>query len=389
MFTQNFDQFVDRAGTNSYKWEHAGKDVIPLWVADMDFTTAPCIIEAIKRRAEHGIYGYVNVPEAFYDAFIHWFDTRHGFKMEREWLQYTTGVVPAISAIIKALTLPGDQVVVLTPVYNCFFSSIRNNGCETVQVPLARDAASGRYSIDYDALERALAGERARLMVFCNPHNPAGRVWTPDELRRVGELALKYGVTVISDEIHNELVMPGYSYTPMATVSDDIRHNTITCISPSKSWNIAGLKIACIACDNPQWRERIDRVININEICDVNPFGVEAAIAAYSPEGEEWMQQLCRYLRGNYQMLSDFFKANFPQFTVTPLEGTYLAWINIESSGMSADALTQFLVDEARVMVNSGTMYGAAGEGFIRINMALPRVRLEEALRRIAAALKK
>ena len=387
--TFDFDQIIDRSGTDSYKWDNAGgPDVISLWVADMDFKAAPCILEALERRVEHGIFGYVNVPEEFYNAFIRWFDERHGFKMEREWMLYSTGVVPTLSAIIQALTLPGDQVVMLTPVYNCFFSSVRNSGCEGVSVPLVHNKATGSYAIDFDALETALSGERARLLLFCNPHNPAGRVWRHNELERVGQLALKHGVKVISDEIHNEIVMPGYRYTPMAAVSPEICHNTITCISPTKSWNIAGLKISCVVTDNDEWRERIDRAININEICDVGPFGVDAAQAAYSPQGAEWIEQLCKYLRGNFQLLNDFFKANFPQWIVTPLEGSYLVWVDISSTGMTGDEIARLLVDKARVKVNPGSMYGNDGERFIRINIALPRVRLEEALRRMARVLK-
>lgn len=386
--TYDFDQIIDRSGTNSIKWERAGgPDVIPLWVADMDFKAAPCIIEALKQRVGNGIFGYVNVPEEFYASFMRWFDERHGFKMKREWMLYATGVVPALTAIIQALTLPGDQVVMLTPVYNCFFSSTRNSGCEVVQVPLAHDV-NGFYSIDYDALEKALSEERARLLLFCNPHNPAGRVWQREELERVSRLALKHGVKVISDEIHNEIVMPGHRYTPLASLSPEICHNTITCLSPSKSWNIAGLKIACVVTDDDEWRNRIDRAIHSNEICDISSMAVEATLAAYTPEGAEWMEQLCKYLRGNYQLVKDFLHTNFPQWVVTPLEGTYLVWVDIRATGMTCDHLDRLLVEKARVKINPGSMYGKAGEGFIRVNIALPRVRLEEALRRIARVLK-
>lgn len=386
--TYDFDQIIDRTGTNSIKWEHAGgSDVIPLWVADMDFKAPPCIIEALERCVAHGIFGYVDVPDAFFQSFIRWYNERHGLKMEREWMLHVTGVVPALTAIIQALTLPGDQVVMLTPVYNCFFSSTRNSGCEDVQVPLSCDER-GRYSIDYDALEAALANERARILLFCNPHNPAGRVWSRDELERVASLALKHGVKVLSDEIHNEIVMPGFSYTPMASLSPEICHNTVTCVSPTKPWNIAGLKIACVATENAEWRERIDRAIHINDIGEVNPFGVEAAQAVYTPEGAEWMELLCKYIRGNYQMVTDFLRSNFPQWVVTPLEGSYLVWVDIHSTGITSDELTQMLLEKARIKVNPGSMYGEAGEGFIRINIALPRIRLEEALRRMARVLK-
>ena len=381
----NFDEIIDRTGYNSVKWTAAGEGVIPMWVADMDFRAAPCIMQALERRLQHGIFGYVSVPQDYYDATIHWFKTRHHFTIERDWIVYTTGVVPAISAIIKGLLAPGDKVAVLTPVYNCFFSSIRNNGCHDVQLPLRYDVATGRYDIDFAALDAALQDPAVKMLILCNPHNPAARVWTRDELQQIGETCLKHNVIVVSDEIHCEIVMPGFSFTPFASIDERFLHNSITCSSVSKAWNVAGLQIANIVTSNPQWRERIDRAININEVCDVNPFGVEALIAAYR-HGGEWIDELCRYIRGNFQLMKDFLRLNFPAWTVTPLEGTYLAWVNIRSTGMTSDEMTQFLRDEARVLVNSGPLYGAAGEGFIRLNLAMPRVRLEEAMRRISAA---
>ena len=300
----NFDELISRRGTNSYKWDSAADaGVLPLWVADMDFRTAPAITEALARRVAHGIFGYTRVPEAYYNAVTGWFARRHGWHFKKEWMIYTSGVVPAISAIIKALARPGDKVLVQTPVYNCFFSSIRNNGCEAACSPLLRTGDT--YRMDFDDLERKAADPTVKLMLLCNPHNPAGRVWTREELTRLGEICLRHDVTVVADEIHCELVFPEYTYTPFASISEEFQRRSVTCVSPSKAFNIAGLQIANIVAADDGMRERIDRAININEVCDVNPFGVEATIAAYN-EGEEWLTQLIGYLKGNYEFMKDY-----------------------------------------------------------------------------------
>lgn len=380
-----FDELTERRGTGSYKWDEAGADdVIPMWVADMDFRTAPPVVEALRRRVEHGVFGYTLVPERYYDAVISWFARRHGWTMQREWIMYTTGVVPAVSAVIKALTMPGERVIVQTPVYNCFFSSVRNNGCEAAENPLLYDR--GRYTMDYEGLERIAADPRTTLMLLCNPHNPAGRVWTRDELLRVNDICMRHGVTVVADEIHCELVYSGHRYTPFASVSDECLANSVTCCSPSKAFNTAGLQIANIISADAGVRRRIDRAININEVCDVNPFGVEALIAAYN-EGGAWLDSLIEYIRGNYEALCAFFAERLPAVRIVPMEGTYLVWADCRELGMTSDDITARLLSEGRVMVSSGTIYGAAGEGFIRINIACPRERMMEGLRRIAAVL--
>lgn len=381
----NFDELIPRRGTNSYKWDSApGDDVIPMWVADMDFKTAPAVRDALLRRVEHGIFGYVKVPGEYYDAVINWFGCRHGWHIERDWILYTSGVVPAVSVVVKALCEPGDKVILQTPVYNCFFSSVRNNGCEVLENPLINDG--GSYAMDYDDLERKAADPKARLLVLCNPHNPVGRVWTAGELERMNDICLRHGVRVLSDEIHCELVYGGRRYTPFAAVSDACRGNAVVANSPSKSFNTAGLQIANIISDDAGTRARIDRAININEVCDVNPFGVEGLIAAYN-EGGEWLDALCDYLWGNYTELCRVFAERLPALRVTPLEGTYLVWADCRSLGMTSDEITDRLAAEARVMVNSGTMYGAPGEGFIRINIACPRSRMMEGISRIASVL--
>lgn len=375
----DFDKTIDRRATNSYKWDSAPEGVLPMWVADMDFRTAPAIIDALQKRVAHGIFGYTRVPDAYYDAVTSWFSRRHGWDIDREWIIYTSGVVPAVSAVIKALTVPGDKVIVQTPVYNCFFSSIRNNGCEIVSNPLRRTADT--YEMDFDALERCAADPRAKVMLLCNPHNPAGRVWTPDELTRLGNICLRNGVTVVSDEIHCELVYQGFKYTPFASLSDAFLHRSVTCVSPSKAFNIAGLQIANIVAFDNDLRSRIDKAININEVCDVNPFGVAATIAAYN-EGEEWLNQLVDYLHGNYEAMAEFCRRELPEFPITRLEGTYLVWMDCSSLGMPSDALEHALLDDARLWLNAGTMYGAEGEGYMRWNIACPRSVMLDGLNR-------
>lgn len=375
----DFDKTIDRRATNSYKWDSAPEGVLPMWVADMDFRTASAIIDALQKRVAHGIFGYTRVPDAYYDAVTSWFSRRHGWNIDREWIIYTSGVVPAVSAVIKALTVPGDKVIVQTPVYNCFFSSIRNNGCEIVSNPLRRTADT--YEMDFDALERCAADQRAKVMLLCNPHNPAGRVWTPDELTRLGNICLRNGVTVVADEIHCELVYQGFKYTPFASLSDAFLHRSVTCVSPSKAFNIAGLQIANIVAFDNDMRSRIDKAININEVCDVNPFGVAATIAAYN-EGEEWLNQLVDYLHGNYGVMAEFCRRELPEFPITGLEGTYLVWMDCSSLGMPSDALEHALLDDARLWLNAGTMYGAEGEGYMRWNIACPRSVMLDGLNR-------
>ncbi len=477
----NFDKPINRQGTHCVKWDMAphsapegattlnsklstlNSQMIPLWVADMDFEAAPAIRKALQKRVEHGVFGYAIVQDSYYDAVINWYERRHQWHIEREWIQYTTGVVPAISAVIKALTMPGERVLIMTPVYNCFFSSIRNNGCEvlesklvpveakTPQIPtpnpsqgegslntLSSDDATSNanqaplpsggggggyqsgslltYEVDWDDFERKCADEKCTVFLLCNPHNPAGRVWTSEELQRMNDICQRHHVRIISDEIHCELVMPGHEFVPFGRLTplplsesegskypqgDDPQaemHSTplplregqgggsapIICCSPSKSFNTAGLQMANIICADAETRRRIDRAININEICDVNPFAPLAVEAAYN-ESEDWIDELNQYLWGNYQALLAFFAEQLPQLKVFKLEGTYLVWVDITALRVSADEIEEKLLREARVWVNSGTMYGA--DGYIRINIATQRARLMEGLKRMARVL--
>lgn len=377
----NFDEIVPRRGSNSLKWDGIDTDgVLPMWVADMDFRTAPAITEAVTRRAQEGVFGYTHVPDAYYDAVIGWFGRRHGFNIEKDWILYVPGVVPAISAIIKAMTVPGDKVIVQTPVYNCFFSSIRNNGCEICSSPLTYSNVT--YGIDFDDLEAKAADPKATLMILCNPHNPAGRVWTREELRRIGEICLKNNVFVIADEIHCELVFNGHAYTPFASLSEDFLMHSATCSSPSKAFNTAGLQIANIVCADPEIRKRIDRAININEVCDVNPFGVAGLVAAYT-EGEEWLEELKTYLYDNYLYLRTFFRENLPKYPLLPLEGTYLVWADCSVLGKSSQEIEDFLLADQKLWINAGAHYGKEGDSFIRINIACPRTVLKDGLQRL------
>ena len=381
----NFDEIVVRRGSNSIKWDAAEQeDVLPLWVADMDFKAAPAIREALARRVEHGVFGYTKVPDAYYDAIIQWFSRRHQWQINRDWIQYTIGVVPAISCIIKAISMPGDKVLISTPVYNCFFSSIKNNGCEIVESPL-RQRDDLRYEIDFEDFEQKCADSKVVAYLLCNPHNPCGRVWTQEELEKIGEICRKHHVWVISDEIHNEIVMPGYQYLPFASISEANQQCSITCVSPSKSFNLAGLQIANIICSDAAMSRRIDRAININEVCDVNPFGPVALMAAYN-ECEDWIDELNAYLWENYTVLCDFAAKSLPQWKMTPLEGTYLPWVDITATGLSSQEYADHLLKDAKVWVNPGIMYGTqSGEGYIRLNIACPRALLLEALNRIAS----
>lgn len=382
----NFDEIIPRRNTNSVKWDEAAQDdIIPLWVADMDFRVLPQITEALRQRVDHGVFGYTHVPDSYYESVIRWFKDRHGLQgVKPSDIIYTSGVVPAISAIVRGLTLPGDKVLVQTPVYNCFFSSIRNQGCMVEENHLVYK--NNTYVVDWDDFERKCADSRVRIFLLCNPHNPAGRVWKKEELQRMGEICQKHDVFVISDEIHCELVMPGNEYTPFASLSDDFLKNSATCVAPTKAFNIAGLQIANIIVKDRMIRERIDRAINIHEVCDVNPFGVVATEAAYTEEGAEWLRQLNTYIFANYQFLCDFFSKHFPSLEVVKLEGTYLVWVDCSSLGKSSTEIVNKLYRHG-VWMNDGAIYGENKGSFIRINIACPRKILEEGLLRMERTL--
>lgn len=410
----NFDEMTARRGTDCVKWDAESpvgpvpEDVIPLWVADMDFKVAPQIVEALRKRVDLGIFGYTHVPDSYYRSAIDWWSRRRGWHTEKEWYSYIPGVVPAMSVVVKALTqyevVDGQVVekpdrgrgphgelpkmIIQTPAYNCFFSTARNNLCELSENKLIYDLEGDQatWYIDFDDLERRAADPMAKVLLFCNPHNPCGRVWPKEDLERVADICRRNGVIVISDEIHCELEMPGYHFTPMASISKESQDNTVTMNSPSKSFNIAGLGISNIITNNPQWKMMIDRVININEVCDVNPFGVIALQAAYN-EGEPWLKELNSYIFDNYRLLVSLFEEELPEFPVTKLEGTYLAWVDVSALKMSSDEIENSLLENEKVWINSGVMYGR--DGFVRINLACPRLRLEQGLGRVATGFRR
>ena len=378
--TYNFDKLIERRGTGCVKWDETpDKDIIPMWIADMDFPVAPAIQEAIKRRASHPVFGYTYVQDDYYNAVISWFKRRHQWPIQREWILYTTGVVPAMSVAIKALTLPGERVLILSPDYNCFFSSIHNNGCEVLESVLQFNDDSNKFEIDWQDFEQHCADEKCTVFLLCNPHNPTGRVWSREELQHMAALCKKHHVRIVSDEIHCELTMPGHTFVPMGVVNPD----AIILNSPSKSFNIAGLTMANIICQDAETRRRLDRAINIHEVCDVNPFAPEATKAAYN-ESEDWIDELNLYIWDNYRALKDFCSQHLPQWHVMPLEGTYLVWVDVSRCCDDVTTYCDDLLQNAKVWLNPGTMYGKeSGKGFIRINLACPRSLLMEALERI------
>ena len=385
----NFDEIIERRNTGCVKWdEKPDSNIIPLWVADMDFAVAPAIQEAIKRRAQHPVFGYTHVQDDYYESVISWFKRRHQWHIQRDWVLYTTGVVPAMSVAVKALTMPGEKVLILSPDYNCFFSSIRNNGCEVsecVLTPLTPHSSlhTPHFEVDWDDFESLCADEKTTVFLLCNPHNPTGRVWTREELQRMADICHQNHVRIVSDEIHCELIMPGHTFVPMGTVAPD----AIILNSPSKSFNIAGLQMANIICQDAETRRRLDRAININEVCDVNPFAPEAVKAAYN-DSEDWIDALNLYLWDNYRALCDFAAQHLPQWRVMPLEGTYLVWVDVSAAcsvnGGFVAAYCDHILQQTGVWLNPGTMYGpVSGEGYLRINIACPRTLLMEALNRI------
>lgn len=376
----NFDEIIPRRGTDSLKWDGCDDpEMLPMWIADMDFKAAPCIIEALKKRVEHGVFGYTKVPDSYYESVSNWFSRRHGWKISKEQIIYTIGVVPAVCAIVKSVSKPGDKILLQTPAYNCFFPAIRNNDCEILCSPLK--AVGNTFEMDYEDIDRKLADPMVKAMVLCNPHNPVGRVWSREELIKVGELCLKHNVLLVSDEIHCEVVMPGYKYTPFASISEEFAQHSVSCVSPSKGFNMGGIQIANIVSANKDILAKINDAVHRNEVCSVADFGVVALQAAYN-EGEDYLDQLIDYLHENYEFCKKYCEKNLPQFPLTKLEGTYLVWMNCKALGMTSEQFSDRLCKEAKLWLNAGTMYGEAGEGFMRWNIACPRSVLADGLER-------
>nr|WP_300842467.1 MalY/PatB family protein [uncultured Acetatifactor sp.] len=381
----DFDTMTDRRGMGSLKWDVPERE-LPMWVADMDFETAPEIIEALKNRVEHAIFGYSVVTEDWYEAYRSWWSRRHHLEMEKEWLIFCTGVVPAISSAVRKLTTVGENVLVQTPVYNIFFNSIRNNGRNILESPLVyRD---GEYSVDFGDLEEKLANPQTTLMLLCNPHNPVGKIWDRETLFRIGELCTKHHVLVLSDEVHCDLTDPGYEYVPFASVSQACRDNSITCLAPTKTFNIAGLQTAAVMVPNPVIRYKLDRGLNTDEVAEPNAFAVGAAVAAFQ-KGEAWLEELREYLSENKRCVREFAERNLSGIKVVPSRATYLLWL--DCSGITEDAgeLTAFIRRDSGLYLTEGEEYGACGKAFIRLNPACPRERLLDGMRRLEESVRR
>lgn len=374
----DFDKETDRRNTGSLKWD-VKENELPMWVADMDFETAPAVINAIKARAEHGIFGYSVLPDKWYDAYIGWWKTRHGFSIDKDWLIFCTGVIPAISSIVRKLTTPAEKVVLMTPVYNIFFNSVLNNGRVVLECPL--DYSDGSYSIDYKALEKCLSDPQTSLMILCNPHNPIGKIWDAETLRRVADMCKKYSVTVISDEIHCDLTDPGCEYIPFASVSDTARLNSITCAAPTKSFNIAGLQTAAVIVPDPVLRHKVWRSLNTDEVAEPNVFAVDAVVAAYD-EGAEWFDALRGYIYDNKKYAEEILDS-FQKIRLVKSQATYLLWLDCTAMPLKGDALAEDLRNKTGLYLSSGSAYKGNGAGFLRMNIACPRSRLIDGLERL------
>jgi cystathionine beta-lyase len=381
----NFDKIISRRHTHSSKWDSAKDEtVLPMWVADMDFMTAPPVVEALIKRAQYGVFGYTKIPDTYYEAVIGWFSRRHAFEIQNPWILFTTGVIPALSAIIRTLTVPGDKIIIQSPVYNYFYSIIRENECEVISNDLVYE--NGTYTIDFAGLEQIAADSKAKLLLLCHPHNPAGRVWTKEELEKIGNICFRNEITVISDEIHCDFVYPGYRHIPFASINSEFLRRSVTCTSPSKTFNMAGLKVANIFVSDSNIRERIRKMLCRNQVYEINSFAINGLIAAYN-EGEDWFQQLLIYLYENYLFLKEFLATNLPQLKVIPLQATYLVWLDCSALGKSSKEIANILLNEGKLWLNEGTMYGTNGDSFMRINIACPRPLLNEGLNRMKHAL--
>jgi cysteine-S-conjugate beta-lyase len=386
----NFDEVIDRTHTNSLKWDglekrYGDKDLLPLWVADMDFKAPQPVIDAIIKQAQHGIYGYTITPDSFYESLISWLKKRHSWDVKKEWLTFSPGIVPALSVIIRAFSDPGDKIIVQTPVYYPFFTVAKQNDREVIENELSFDGT--HYTMDFEDLESKMTPD-VKLLILSNPHNPVGRVWTKEELIKLGQICRKHDVLMISDEIHSDLIRKGYTHTPLADLSEELREHSITCLAPSKTFNLAGLYASVLVIPNRDHRTKFQRLLQNQATNAPNTFAVPAFEAAYR-EGEEWLEQLLHYLEENYLFLKNFVNERIPNVKVVEPEGTYLIWLDFRKLGLDSRELKKLMQKEAKVALNEGYTFGDAGEGFERINIACPRSILEEALKRIEKAVKK
>lgn len=374
----DFDRVIDRRNTNSYKWD-SEKDVLPLWVADMDFETAPCVKEAIVKKAQFGIFGYSIYGEEWEQSYISWWKRRHNFEIKGEWLIFTTGIIPAISTCVRKLTTAAEKVLVQTPCYNIFFNSIVNNGRVPLESPLAFDGTN--YTIDFNRLEKDLSDPQCSLMILCNPQNPTGTIWKKEELARIGELCKKHGVKVISDEIHCDVTVPGKSYIPFASASDVCASISVSCISPTKCFNIAGINTAAVVVPDEFLRHKVWRGLNTDEVAEPNVFAIDATVAAFNG-GEDWLNQLNEYIFENRKFAADYIAQNCKGLSVINAEATYLLWVKLPD-GIDGNVFAQRLKEKTGLFIIGGNEYGKTGENFVRINLACPRSILEDAMERL------
>ncbi|MER2598297.1 MAG: MalY/PatB family protein [Caldilineales bacterium] len=395
----NFDQEINRAGTHAIKWEMVkrgerfepvdfdapGPRLLPLWVADMDFRCPQPVIDALTARAQHGIYGYTWPDDSYRQAVVDWLARRQGWQIERDWIVTTPGVVPALNLLMQTFVQPGQRVIVQPPVYYPFYSAISNNGADLVRNPLLLQ--DGRYQMDFIGLAELVRDPATVMLVLCSPHNPVGRVWQPDELRHLGELCAAHDVLVVADEIHGDLIYPGCTFTPYATLGAELAQRAVICTAPSKTFNLAGLATSNLIIPNAELRGRFQRTLTNLGLHGSNLFGVTALIAAYS-QGEPWLDAVMAYIADNYRFLRTYIAAHLPQIRVIEPEGTYLVWLDCRGLGLDAAALEHLMLDQARVFLDEGYIFGPEGTGFERINIACPRSILAEALARISEAVK-
>ena len=375
----DFDTPVERRGTYSLKWDVAENE-LPMWVADMDFRTAPEITRALTDRAQHGVFGYTDVPDEWYDAYIGWWRERHGFEIKREWLMFCTGVVPAISSMVRKLTTVGENVLVQTPVYNIFFNSIVNNGRNVLESPLLYE--DGGYRVDFADLEKKLSDPQTSLMLLCNPQNPGGVLWDRDTLARIGWLCRKHHVIVVADEIHCDLTAPGEEYIPFASVSDDCRLNSVTCVAPTKAFNIAGLQTAAVFAADETIRHRVWRGLNTDECAEPNVFAVTAAVAAFT-QGGEWLDQLRCCIAENRRIAAEFLAENLPQVRLVESSATYLFWLDCSEFTDDSERLAEFIRQKTGLYLSAGAHYRGNGRYFLRLNAACPHSMLKDGLERL------
>ena len=376
----NFDEIIDRRSTDSVKWDlSADRDVLPMWVADMDFKTAPEITEAIMRKMELGIYGYNLIPADFFDSIIYWWREVHHFEIKKEWILPGPGMIPSLSAILRTFVKPGENIIIQPPVYNHFYDLLEN--CRFGLVENNLMIKEGRFQIDFDDLEAKASDPETTLLLLCNPHNPVGRAWKKDELERIAAICSENGVMVLSDEIHADLVYDGYQHFSFADIARDYNLKYMSCCSPCKTFNLAGLPISYMISQDQQLLAAVHKTMVIQETSYPNPVAGEALMAAYR-NGGKWLHELKDYLYQNYQYLVDFADQYLPEIVITPLEATYLVWLDCRKLNKTSQELSQILLEQEKLWVNPGTMYGQAGEGFLRINIGCPRETLEVGLGR-------